>query len=251
TVASQATLTRTNYQFAGWNTKADGSGTSYAAGAMDTIGPANDTLFAKWAALSDADGNVYTTVTIGAQTWMVQNLKTTTYNDGTSIPLVTDSIAWFNLSTPGYCWYNNDVANKATYGALYNWYTVNTGKLAPAGWHVPTDSEWTVLFTYLGSDTLGNAGGKLKEAGTLHWLSPNTNATNESGFSALPGGFRVPLSSYSIFNNMSTDGVWWSSTRYISDPSMSDDIDLRSSSGYIYPGYALPITGNSVRLIRN
>ena len=106
---------------------------------MDTIGPANDTLFAKWAALSDADGNVYTTVTIGAQTWMVQNLKTTTYNDGTSIPLVTDSIAWFNLYTPGCCWYNNDVANKATYGALYNWYTVNTGKLAPpAGmWRPP------------------------------------------------------------------------------------------------------------------
>ena len=103
----------------------------------------------------DIDGNVYHTVTIGTQVWMVENLKTTRYNDGTAIPLVTDGTAWAALTTPGYCWYNNDSATyKNTYGALYNWYAVNTGKLAPTGWHVPTDSEWTVLTTYLGGESL-------------------------------------------------------------------------------------------------
>ena len=106
----------------------------------------------------DIDGNVYHTVTIGTQVWMVENLKTTKYNDGTAIPLVTDNTAWGALTTPGYCWYNNDSATyKNTYGALYNWYAVNTGKLAPTGWHVPTDSEWTVLTTYLGGQSV--AGG--------------------------------------------------------------------------------------------
>ena len=116
--------------------------------------------------VTDIDGNVYHTVTIGTQTWMVENLKTTKYNDGTAIPLVTDSTAWLNLTTPGYCWYNNDAATyKNTYGALYNWFTVNTSKLAPSGWHVPTDAEWTTLITYLGGETV--AGGQMKSTGTI------------------------------------------------------------------------------------
>jgi uncharacterized protein (TIGR02145 family) len=139
--------------------------------------------------VSDVDGNTYKVVIIGTQVWMAENLKTTKYSDGTPIPLVTDNTAWSNLTTPGYCWYNNDSATIAqTYGALYNWYTVNTGNLCPAGWHVPTDAEWTILITYLGGEDV--AGGKLKEAGTAHWSSPNTGATNETGFTALPGGFR-------------------------------------------------------------
>ena len=160
--------------------------------------------------VSDIDGNVYNTVTIGTQVWMKENLKTTKYNDNTSIPLVTDNTEWYALNTPGYCWYNNDAATyKATYGALYRWYTVNTGKLCPLGWHVPTDEEWTILTTYLGGESL--AGGKLKEQGTIHWLSPNTGATNESGFTALPGGKRNIEGTYTYISEY---GFWWCSTEY-------------------------------------
>lgn len=160
--------------------------------------------------LKDADGNVYTTVTIGTQVWMVENLKTTKYNDGTDIPLVSDAGAWAVLNAPGYCWYNNDEeANKPTYGALYHWLTGNIGKLCPAGWHVPTDSEWTTLTNYLGGESI--SGSKLKEAGTNHWLTPNTGATNESGFTALPGGFRAIDGS---FNNIGSNGYWDSGTEY-------------------------------------
>lgn len=143
--------------------------------------------------VTDVDGNTYKTVKIGGQVWMAENLKTTKYNDGTSIPLVTDSKAWGNLSTPAYCWYNNaESTNKNTYGALYNWYTVNTGKLCPAGWHVPTDAEWTTLTTYLGGDSV--AGGKLKSPRTdpephPRWSKPNEGANDVTGFTALPGGF--------------------------------------------------------------
>jgi uncharacterized protein (TIGR02145 family) len=141
------------------------------------------------AAVTDTDGNVYHTVIIGTQEWMVENLKTRRFNDGSAIPLVASSSAWPTLTTAGYCWYNNDsAANSATYGALYNWFAVNAGKLAPTGWHVPSDSEWNVLITYLGGESV--AGGRLKEAGTVHWNSPNAGATNEFGFTALPGGHR-------------------------------------------------------------
>ena len=175
----------------------------------------------------DIDGNIYHTVTIGKQVWMVENLKVTKYNNGTAIPLVTDDTAWGNLTTGGYCWYNNnDVAYKNTYGALYNWYAVNTGKLAPAGWHVPTSYEWNTLTTYLGGMSV--AGGKLKETGTTHWQSPNTGATNESGFTALPGGRLNGSGGYCHIGMCSN---WWSSTEleesadfwgnYYEDSSMS------------------------------
>ncbi|MEI7420602.1 MAG: FISUMP domain-containing protein [Prolixibacteraceae bacterium] len=158
--------------------------------------------------VTDADGNVYSTVTIGTQLWMASNLKTTKYNDNSAIPLVTDNTAWANLTTPGYCWYNNDATTyKSTYGALYNWYTVNTGKLCPTGWHVPSDSEWSTLTTFLGGVTV--SGGKLKETGITHWTTPNTNATNESGFTGLPGGQRF---TYGTFDQIGVIGYWWSST---------------------------------------
>lgn len=160
--------------------------------------------------ISDIEGNIYHIVTIGAQVWMAENLKTTKYSDATSIPLVTDNSAWNNLTTPGYCWYKNDEATyKNTYGALYNWYTVNTGNLCPTGWHVPTDAEWTTLTTYLGGESV--AGGKLKETGTAHWHSPNTGATNESGFTALPGGIRYNTGTFNLIGDW---GGWWSSTEY-------------------------------------
>ncbi len=165
----------------------------------------NNGLFAQ--TLKDIDGNVYKTVTIGKQVWMAENLKTTKLNDGTAIPLVTGDKAWEALKTPAYCWYKNDAANKNTYGALYNWYTVGTNKLCPKGWHVSTDAEWATLTTYLGGEIV--AGGKLKETGTTHWKSPNIGATNETGFTALPSGYRIY---YGPYDNIGNLGYWWSST---------------------------------------
>jgi len=157
--------------------------------------------------VKDINGNVYKTVTIGKQVWMAENLKTTKYNDGTTIPLVTENTAWESLTTPAYCWNKNDATNKNRYGALYNWYTVNTNKLCPRGWHVPTDAEWATLTTYLGGESV--AGGKLKETGTTHWLRPNTGATNETGFTALSSGGRYEDGR---FYDLDSKGYWWSST---------------------------------------
>ena len=158
--------------------------------------------------ITDIDGNTYKTVTIGTQTWMAENLRVERLNDGTAIPNVTDNTAWDELNTPGYCWYNNDEAtNKNTYGALYNWFTANTGQLCPIGWHVPTDAQWTTLTIYLGGVNV--TGAKIKETGTAHWLSPNTEATNESGFTALPAGSNlIGLG----FNGIGSNGNWWSSS---------------------------------------
>lgn len=158
--------------------------------------------------LKDYDGNVYETVAIGEQVWMAENLKATHYDDGTSIPLVTADSEWGKLSSPGYCWYGNDkVTNGKTYGALYNWYAVNTDKLCPSGWHVPSDAEWTKLTTYLKGDSI--AAGKLKESGTSHWQIPNTGATNVTNFTALPNGYRDTVGVYFGIENF---GFWWTST---------------------------------------
>ena len=138
---------------------------------------------------------------------MAENLKTTKYNDDTSIPLVTDNTEWGNTSTPGYCLYNNTSLYKDIYGALYNWFTVNTGKLAPTGWHVPTDAEWTVLTTFLGGEDV--AGGKLKEVGTTHWTAMNAGVTNTSGFSGLPGGYRMWQGG---FYDLADRAVFWSAS---------------------------------------
>jgi uncharacterized protein (TIGR02145 family) len=139
--------------------------------------------------VTDIDGNTYYTVTIGDQEWMGQNLKTTRFNDSTSIPLVESDQEWFSLGSPGYCWYDNKPAYGARYGALYNESAASNPKLAPIGWHVPTASDWSKLISYLGG--LSVAGGKMKEEGTAHWPSPNTGATNESGFTAISGCWRA------------------------------------------------------------
>lgn len=157
--------------------------------------------------VKDIDGNKYKTIEIGAQVWMAENLKTTRYNDGTSIVQVKKYKAWAALSTPAFCWYNNDSTNKEPYGALYNWYAVNTGKLCPEGWHVPTDEDWKALQTFLRDDA--NAGLALKEAGITHWRRPNTDANNSSGFTALPGGYR---DYQGPFNLLRADGFWWTSS---------------------------------------
>ena len=168
----------------------------------------NNTITFDFMDCTDADDNHYPVVKISTQVWMAANLKTTKYNDGTAIPMVTVDTAWGNLTTPGYCWYGNDQATYGdTYGALYNWFSVDTVILCPTGWHAPTDAEWTMLTDYLGGQNL--AGGKLKETGTTHWNSPNTGATNETGFTALPGGSRY---SYGPFSSVGSYVSWWSAT---------------------------------------
>ena len=176
---------------------------------------------------------------------MAENLKTTKYNDNTAIPLVTDSAVWINLNTPGYCWYNKDAATyKNTYGALYNWFTLNTGKLAPTGWHIPTDAEWSTLTTYLGGESV--AGGKLKETGTVHWYFPNTGATNESGFTAIPAGHRVPPGG---FNYIGYGDFWWSSSENTTSFAWTRFADYNYSN--VYRNDFNKSYGISVRCIRD
>jgi uncharacterized protein (TIGR02145 family) len=157
--------------------------------------------------VSDYDGNTYGVVRIGTQLWMQENMKTTKLNDGTAIALTGGTSEWSSLTTSGYCWYNNNISYKNTYGALYNWYTVSSGKLCPSGWHVPTVDDWSTLENYLGGSS--PAGGKLKETGTTHWTSPNTGATDEYNFTALPGGLRTNTGA---FQNINSYGYWWTST---------------------------------------
>jgi len=159
--------------------------------------------------VTDYDGNTYDTVCIGNQVWLKQNLRVTHFRNGDIIPNVTEASAWPGMTSGARCYYDNDsAANDLVYGALYNWYAVNnTLGLCPQGWHVPSDAEWTAVETFLGGSAI--AGGKMKESGTNHWKSPNTGATNESGFSGLPGGMRGM--GY-VFETLTENGLWWSST---------------------------------------
>ena len=165
--------------------------------------------------VTDIDGKSYKTIPIGIQVWMSENLKTSKLNDGTAIPTVTDNAQWSNLITPAYCWYdNNDTLYENIYGAYYNWFAVTTGKLCPVGWHIPSDSEWQLLVDYLGGSDI--AGSKIKETGTNNWVLPNTDATNASGFTALPAGQRGSLDG--IFNGQGIYGGWWSTTELDASP---------------------------------
>ena len=155
--------------------------------------------------VTDTEGNTYKTIKIGDQLWMSENLRTTRFNDGADIPLTKDDDAWRNLTIAGYCWYNNDEATyKDPYGAIYNGFTVASGKLCPAGWHVPVIDEWRALRDFLGDST--KAGGKIKEPGTAHWLSPNKGADNRTGFTALPAGIRYFEGTFASV--LSFSGMW-------------------------------------------
>lgn len=165
--------------------------------------------------VKDIDGNIYHTVTIGTQVWMVENLRTTKLNDGTEIPNVSDKTAWDELATLGYCWYNNETSNKIFYGGLYNWYAINSGKLCPKGWHIASDDEWKQLEKALGmtqaqadlDDWRGTDQGTQMKT-TSVWYNSG-NGTNTSGFSALPGGYR---DSFGVFYYIGINGFWWTST---------------------------------------
>ncbi len=162
----------------------------------------------------DKDGNTYNTVKIGEQEWMAENLNVNHYRNGDPIPQVQDKEEWINLTTGAWCYYENNAENGKTYGKLYNWHAVNDPRgLTPEGCHVPTDAEWTTLTDYLGGESV--AGGKLKETGTTHWRSPNTGATNENSFTALPGGIRGKDGTFVFIMEQPSIGrlgYWWSST---------------------------------------
>jgi uncharacterized protein (TIGR02145 family) len=168
--------------------------------------------------MTDQEGNTYKTIVIGTQEWMAENLNTSIYRNGDAIATNLDDAAWSSATSGAWAYYNNDASNACPYGKLYNWYTcVDARQLCPVGWHVPTDAEWTVLTDYLGGAAV--AGGKMKTTGTLEaatglWLSPNAEATNSSGFSGAPGGYRTLGG---VYGNFAAQGYWWSSSQLNND----------------------------------
>ena len=199
--------------------------------------------------ITDAESNSYKTVYIGTQQWMAENLKVSKYSDGTTIPNITDNTQWQNNTTGAWAYFNNDAANNAKYGKLYNWYAVSktsngNKNVCPTGWHVPTDAEWIVLTDYLGGYNV--AGGKLKEVGTTSWNSPNTSATNTSLFTGLPGGFRYYNGYY---DNIGSYGYWWSSSEYDTFTAWNRSLD--SSNGIADSGFSIKGNGLSVRCLRD
>jgi uncharacterized protein (TIGR02145 family) len=196
-------------------------------------------------AVRDYDGNYYNHVEIGSQTWLAEDLKVTHLTDGTPISRITDNSEWVHSATPAWCWYANDsVMYSFPRGKLYNWFAVGTGKLCPEGWHVPSDNEWLTLQNYLGGDTI--AGGKLKTTGTLFWRSPNIGATNETGFSAIPGGYR---DGSGMFSYVTMFDRWWSNDEYSSGAGNSYYVYHFQKKLYYAP--LLKQFGNSVRCIKD
>ena len=210
--------------------------------------------------VTDIDGNVYTSVKIGDQIWMAENLRTTRLNDKTAIPLVKEDSKWNRLSSPGYCWYDNTAENKGTYGALYNWYAVSTGNLAPKGWHIPSDAEWTTLEKYLTANgynwdtaATGNKIGKSLAAKT-DWnawankgaIGNEMTGNNSTGFSALPGGYR---DIGGRFYNLKNYGIWWSATEYNSFFAWARCLYCRMEN--LYRTYDVKRLGFSIRCLKD
>ena len=195
--------------------------------------------------VSDIDGNAYKTIQIGTQIWMAENLKTTRYNDEEAIPLVMSGTEWSNLTSHGFSWYlNSPEANKNVYGALYNWYAVTSGKLCPEGWHVFSETELNTLSTYLGGGT--EVGSLMKETGTDHWVFPGSSATNESGWTGLPGGRR---NDEGVFTSNGFVGYWWTATEFNSteavDAMLYYDFTFLDSNNY------KKTNGMSVRCVKD
>ncbi|MCK5775269.1 MAG: PKD domain-containing protein [Bacteroidales bacterium] len=238
-------------------TNADGSDTENKASFITVSAPAGEMV-------TDYDGNSYQTIEIGTQTWMKENLKVTHYPDGTAIPYVTDNAAWVDLGDnnddDAYCFYNNNLNNEEeTYGALYTWaaamggtgWSSNTNPsgvqgVCPDGWHLPSRNEWLQLLDFLGGRMV--SGGKMKEAGTSHWLSPNTGADNSSGFTGIPSGYRS-YTGDAEFNNLGEAAIYWSATEY--DGSRSYYSRLRYNYVQGSDGSNKNSTGYSVRCVKN
>lgn len=190
--------------------------------------------------VTDVDGNVYHTVKIGTQTWMVENLKTTKLNDKSLITNISGDVEWTSAQEAAYCWYNNDIANKTPYGALYNWAAVNTGKLAPKGWHVATKADWETLLDFIGGAT--GAAPKLREKGLAHWQTPNVVATDEYKFRLLPNGSRNAAGE---FNGLFGSSAYiWSSTPLNNFQASAlqnalDDLDLNVPAYDVNSGFGV------------
>ncbi len=198
--------------------------------------------------VTDIDGNQYGTVIIGNQEWMGENLKVTKLNNGSDIPEVADMREWPRVTTPAFSWYDNEISNKDIYGALYNWFAVSSGNLCPAGWRVPTDSDWDVLTEFLGG--LSVAGGKLKDTGTSHWDSPNSGATDETGFSALPGGYRYgQFWGTGVYYEMGLNGYWWSATECTDTHAWTRTVHAGNTK--VYRSFFTKNKGFSVRCIKD
>ena len=195
--------------------------------------------------ITDIDGNVYHVVTIGTQDWLVENLEVTHYRNGDPVSFISDSNAWAAASEGAYCNYDNSELAGKIYGKLYNWKAVDDPRiLAPAGFHIPSDDEWTTLTTYLGG--VGVAGGKLKETGLTHWDNPNVDATNETGFSALPGGWR---DGNGDSGNYTMVGYFWASTEYSGGLAWMRTIN--SNSALMVFDFMPEAAGLSVRCVRD
>jgi uncharacterized protein (TIGR02145 family) len=194
--------------------------------------------------VSDIDGNIYNTVLIGTQCWTKENLKVSKYNDGTTIPNQTANTNWGTLLTGALTVYIGAASYLATYGYLYNWYAAkDTREICPTGWHVPTNTEWETLNTYLGGKTI--AGGKMKSTSSL-WTSPNIGAVNTSGFSALPGGTRHTNGS---FYNIGVYALFWSATEYDGNGAWSNHV--KNSVDDVFRGSGDKTSGFSVRCLRD
>jgi|WetSurMetagenome_2_1015567.scaffolds.fasta_scaffold08758_6 uncharacterized protein (TIGR02145 family) len=194
--------------------------------------------------MTDQEGNEYKTINIGIQTWMAENLRTKRYMDGKKIPNVKDHMDWFELYTGAYSTYNNtrNADSIRTYGLLYNGYAMASGKLAPEGWHIPTIEEWEIMISYLGGKYI--AGGHLKEMGNKHWNTPNTDAENMSGFTALAGGYRE----YGSFRSYGETCWWWSATG--TNPDIRT-IALANDTSAVFYNYQTNNKGLYVRCVKD
>ena len=209
--------------------------------------------------VKDIDGNTYKTVIIGDQEWMSSNLKTSKFSDGSAIPNETDDIEWEYIETAAWCHYNNDSKNNQVYGKLYNWFAVShesngNKNVCPSGWHVPSKDEWNILIEKLGGSMSETTAGSMKEVGNKNWKSPNTDATNSSLFTALPGGSRLGSgdgggTNLGQFMDLGNYGSWWSSTE--SNADWSDDFCLSNETGYATMVTHTKDFGFSVRCLKD
>lgn len=216
-----------------------------------------------YGSLTDQQGNTYKTIIIGSQVWMAENLKTSRYRNGDLIPNITEQVVWEGISGGAWCNYENDSQYDCPYGKLYNWYTVSDARnICPTGWHVPSESDWNTLIGYLDPSFQPNpnstnlllssfAGGRLKSTGTQYWDSPNTNASNESGFSALPSGYRIVNNEpYDRkFYSLNGSSSFWSSTS--SDSAFAKIIRVEHASSNVYKVKYEKRRGFAVRCIQD
>ena len=195
-------------------------------------------------AVTDFDGNYYHTVTIGTQVWLRENFKGTHFANGDPIPNITDQVQWEASTSSAYCYYNNDIKNADTYGALYNWYTASDSRELIAGFHTPSEAEFRTIANYLGGQSV--AGGAMKEAGFAHWVQPNKGATNSSGFTGLPAGVRQGK-----FSNLGDGGIFWTKDRFFGLSDQGYVFDLGEVWSQLGSGGCYNWQGLSLRLIKN